>query len=85
MRRGVVVVKRRVFPALLCAIVLCEIPWRSPFRFVSPKYRFAVYRGPIRKPLAVVLCRADYSGDYRDRLGLQWTAEDGQGLPTNYE
>ena len=36
--RGVVVVKRRVFPPLLCAIVSCVIPWR---RFVSP-FRFAV-------------------------------------------
>ena len=31
--RGVVVVKRRVFPPLLCAIVLGVIPWRLSFRF----------------------------------------------------
>jgi len=35
----VVVVKRRVFPPLLCAIVLGVIPWR---RFVS--FRREVYR-----------------------------------------
>jgi len=39
-RETVVVVKRRDFPPLLCAIVSCVIPWR---RFVSP-FRFAVYR-----------------------------------------
>jgi len=44
--RGVVVVNRRVFPPLLCAIVLGVMPWRFSFRFVSfrPIYRFAVYR-----------------------------------------
>ena len=39
MRETVVVVKRRVFSPLLCAIVLGVIPWR---RFVS--FRRAVYR-----------------------------------------
>jgi len=38
-RETVVVVKRRVFPPLLCAIVLGVIPWRC---FVS--FRRAVYR-----------------------------------------
>ena len=37
------------FPPLLCAIVLCEIPWRSPFRFVSPKYRFRRISSPNSK------------------------------------
>jgi len=38
--RETVVVKRRDFPPLLCAIVSCVIPWR---RFVSP-FRFAINR-----------------------------------------
>jgi len=36
-------VKRRVFPPLLCAIVLGVIPWRFSFRFVV-SFRRTVYR-----------------------------------------
>jgi len=45
-RETVVVVKRRDFLPLLCAIVSCVIPWRrfvSPFRF-AVSFRRAVYR-----------------------------------------
>jgi len=49
-RETVVVVKRRVFPPLLCAIVLGVIPWR---RFVS--FRRAVYRFEPKSKIAYTL------------------------------
>ena len=62
--QGVVVVKRRVFPPLLCAIVSGPIPWRFSFRF-TVSFRRAVYRGPSLKHM--ILSRMFYQLVLRGR------------------